>query len=223
MKPAKPLRRSVSPFGLADTVPNPLAVLQESFTGDFSAIPPLFEKVWKAPAHGAPELNALCESLLKLRIPLEDEGLWDTAMDFMARLFDRKTELFLVDHYDKAQCEKLGWAGEFRDVVLFSKERDGLIGQFFGPALENQPGDFSAFVNRWAESDNPDRIFHLLDFCAGSKDPTLDHFLLFTHPALTRILRDRPFLKGLFEKTKVAASKLTSPTWEKNARGVLSV
>lgn len=223
MKNQKPLRRSVSPFGLTDPSPDPLAVLKETFTGDFAHLPALYEKVWEAPAHDAPQLNALCESFLKLRIQLEENGLWDTAVNFMNQLFNRKTELFMVDHYTKEHCEKMGWAGEYRDAVLFSKERDSVVGHFFGPATEHQPGDFSIFVSRWAESENPDQLLHLLDFCAGSKNPTLDHYLLFTHPALARLLRDKALLKTFFDKTEAIRSKLTSPTWEKDVRQALGL
>ncbi len=241
MKPQRTQKRSVSPFGYGPaTIDDPFAQLRERLSALFPVpsenaksqlkiiedacfLPEWIEKISDAPANDAPGLDTLCQFILRYRETFRERGLEDILFETMKQLFDRKTELFMVDHQDRAQCERMGWSADYRDLVLFSKERDALVGRFFAPFTEMQPGLFSEFVNRWIESENPDRILHFLDFCTGSKNPTFEHYLLFSHPALARVVTNKAQLKALFEKTKPLVSKLSSPTWEHDARLALSV
>jgi hypothetical protein len=190
---------------------------------DLRHLPARLRKIANSPANDAPELADLCHFLQLFSGFIEDNELGDSVYTAMQKLFNQKTELFMVDHHDRAHCERMGWAEEYRNIVLFSKERDLLAGRFFAPVTETRPGKFSEFVNRWAESENVDRLLHFLDFCAGSKNPTFEHALLFSHPALSRLIRDKDQLRSLLDKTQPLLRKLISPTWEKDIRIALGL
>lgn len=233
------LKRSLSPFTpfqepmpFADAFERvwshefgPVAEPPKSLTAfdDRRGVPFFFRKIWEAPANEAPELDQLCRYLARFRMDLEQHGLADAAFSAMTQLFDRKTELFLIDHWDESQCKKMGWDLSYRDMVLFSKERDILLGSYFIPMTEKEPGRFAEFITRWVETENVDRLLHFLDFCAGSADPTFEHYLIFTHPALNRLLTNKSRLKALWEKTEPVLKKLSSPTWERDIRKALGV
>lgn len=241
MKTLKPQKRSVSPFGHFPTEEkDPLSDLKAAFEtafhdtpapasqqlnmwNDARFVPSYLDAVWKAPANHAPQLDELCSYLVKYQHELEEEGLGALVFQTMENLFFLKTELFLVDHHEKELCEKMGWKEEYRDSVLFAKERDTLIGRFFAPVTEKSPGIFSEFINRWTESKTPDRILHLLDFLSGAKNPTFDHYLVFTHPALARLTRDKSLLLSFLETAKPLLQKLSSPTWESDTRKKLGL
>ncbi len=249
MKPIRPPKRSVSP--LAGLVPLPASLEEESsleqsvsdlensvaslgnpadpapkalkIPEDLRFLPAFIRKIADAPANDAPELSDVCHFLLLFQGFIEEKK-WTAQIDrVMLALFNHKTDLFLIDHQDKEHCEKMGLQADHRDSVLFSRERDILVGRYFAPAAELQPGKFSEFIARWVESNNIDRLLHFLDFCAGSKNPTFEHYLLFTHPALARIVRDKNQLRGLFDKVQPLLKKLSSPTWEKDVRAALGV
>jgi len=95
--------------------------------------------------------------------------------------------------------------------VLFSRERDHLIGRYFFPVTEPAPADFSAFIQKWTGSTNPDRLLHFFDFAAGSHDPTFEHTLVFAHPGLQRIVGNKAVLRDLWKKTEPMAVKLAGP------------
>jgi hypothetical protein len=234
-------KRSVSPFG---TGPNmeadaftPLAeAIRDAFgpapeepvrkftsSAHIPAVPARVRKAAQAPANDVPWLDEFCAYLVRMRPEFEEKGAARALWEGMERLFERKTELFLVDHLDREQCQKLGWADDHKDLVLFARERDILVGRFFAGWTEREPGDFSAFIHRWTDSPNPDRILHLLDFCAGSKNPTFEHYLLFTHPALARWVGNKTQLRALFDRVRPVLAKLKSPTWEKDVRHALGV
>lgn len=234
----------MSPFGAFEApvavVDNPLAALRSSVEAAFGTtdqkkpkqlksvddavfLPRLIEKIADAPANDAPDLDNLSQFLLLFRETWREKNLDAVFYDAMRAVFDKKTELFLIDHQTKEHCEKMGWNDPYRDLVLFSKERDALVGRFFAPATEQSPGQFSEFVNAWAASENPDRLLHLLDFCAGSKRPTFEHYLLFSHPALNRVVSNKSLLRELLEKAQPVIVKLTSPTWENDVRTALGV
>lgn len=247
MKPTRPAKRSVSPFvsqdlSLTGTVPvlDAWTALHGAINSQFGPaegkppktlktiedlryLPSLINQIAESPANDAPELSDLCHFLTTFQEQLDHFHLTDPVWAAFRQLFELKTEVFLIDHHDKEHCEKMGWPDDHRDMVLFAKERDLLVGRFFAPLTESQPGKFSEFINQWADSSNPDRILHFLDFSAGSKNPTFEHYLLFTHPALSRLTRDKVHLKCLFEKAEPILKKLSSPTWEKEIRAALGV
>lgn len=234
-------RRSVSPFGtppdaeqdefspltqaVADAFGPPPEDSIRKFTAaaHIPAIPEKIRKAARAPANDIPWLDDFCSYLVRMRPDFEEKKVAPVVWQAMERLFARKTELFLVDHLDRAHCEKMGWADDHRDLVLFARERDVLVGRFFAGWTEREPGAFSEFVNRWAESENPDRVLHFLDFCAGSKDPTFEHYLLFSHPALDRWASNKSQLRGLFSRVKSVVAKLKSPSWETDRRTALGL
>lgn len=229
----RPQKRSVSPFGFIPAEEDPFGSLRAAFKevfppsvgapipselrsfDDASFVPALIEKLFDAPANDAPQLDALCQFLLRFRGLFEEKALADFVDVAMQKLFERKTELFMIDQQDQAR------------VVLFSKERDALVGRYFAPLTESHPGDFSAFVNGWMESENPDRVLHFLDFCAGSKNPTFEHHLLFTHPALHRVVSNKSHLRSLFEKTSGLVSRshlsVTYSSWEEDVKKALGI
>jgi hypothetical protein len=239
VKNLRPLKRSVSPFGTAPELSSdPFQILADAVAAhwplteftkktsfhsleDAGALPSTLNAILEAPANDAPVLYDVCSFLVRFRETFEANALSAPLHDAMQQVFDRKTELFMVDHFTKEQCEKMEWADEFRDVVLFAKERDALVGRYFAPVNETQPGRFSAFANRWAETKNPDRALHFLDFCAGAKDPTFEHYLLFAHPALARVVENKAQLRALFDVAAPVLPKLTSPTWEPRIRAAL--
>lgn len=241
MRTLRPTKRSVSPFGSTPTtVVDPFANLRESFLKAFPPlesetkpqlksiedarfVPDFIEKISNAPANDAPDLEKICHFLILYNETLTHHQLAPVIFEAMLGLFERKTDLFMIDHRDRAHFEKMGLPLEYQDLILFSKERDALVGRFFAPLTETHPGTFSEFITRWMETDNPDRILHFLDFCAGAKNPTFEHYLLFTHPALARVITNKPQLRTLFEKAHPLLSKLSSPTWEKDVRQALGV
>ncbi|MCG3204216.1 MAG: hypothetical protein KCHDKBKB_00926 [Elusimicrobia bacterium] len=241
MKTARAQKRSVSPFGLsAPLIEDPFAQLKDILSKDYSAAPaekkpqlrslddicflPYFiEKIAQAPANDAPDLDALCQFLLRFKETMVEKGLAVPLYESMRELFRKKTDLFMIDHLDHAHCERVGISADHQDVVLFSKERDALVGRYFAPFTETQPGLFSEFVTEWTDTENPDRLLHFLDFSAGSKKPTFEHYLLFAHPALARVVSNKPQLRSMFEKARGLLSKLSSPTWEKDTRHALGV
>ncbi len=241
MKTLRPQKRSVSPFGTApklssdpfDALVNavearwPLIEFEKKISfrslEDAGALPGVLNFILDAPANDAPVLYDVCSFLVRFRETFDAKGLSEPLHAAMQQVFDRKTELFMVDHFSKEQCEKMEWTDEFRDVVLFAKERDALVGRYFAPVNETQPGRFSAFVNRWAETKNPDQALHFLDFCAGAKNPTFEHYLLFAHPALARVVSNKNQLRALFEMAAPVLPKLTSPTWQPRIRATLGL
>ena len=251
---ARTTKRSVSPFGTAPALDNdPLAAVTAaiaqafgpaegkrpknlSSVADAPFISAFLRRTWDAPANDAPWLPDFCGYLVKSKSMLEGKGVADAVYAAMEAIFDRKTELFLVDHHVVTEeeyqqlLEQKGQeavakitAGEARDHVLFARERDTLAGGFFAPWTEREPGTFSAFVQRWAESDNPDRVLHFLDFCAGSRNPTFEYYLLFTHPALARWSSSKSQLRALFERVGPVLLKLKSPTWEPSVKKSLGL
>ena len=241
MKTLRPQKRSVSPFGTApefsssafqpliDAIEPHWPLLEfdkkTSFHSleDAGALPAILNFILDAPANDAPVLYDVCSFLVRFRETFESKSLSAALHDAMQQVFDRKTELFMVDHFTKEQCEKMGWTDESRDVVLFAKERDALVGRYFAPVNETQPGRFSAFVNRWAETKNPDQALHFLDFCAGARNPTFEHYLLFAHPALARVVSNKAQLRALFDVAAPVLPKLTSPTWQPRIRAALGL
>jgi|GEM_PF-4072375 len=239
MKTLRPLKRSVSPFGAPPADVGLFQEVKDAFSfifsspespaspfvlehwNDASSLPVLIEKLAEAPANDAPQLGAVCEYAVGYWYQFEEKKLAEVLYASFLKLFGRKTELFLVDYHDKAQCEKMEWEDEHRDVVLFAKERDILIERFFAPLSEKDPNLFSEFIQMWIETDNLDRILHFLDFSARSKNPSLDCQILFTQPVLRDILRNKALLRSLFEKAKPLLEKLSSPTWETNTRHAL--
>jgi hypothetical protein len=237
----RPQKRSVSPFGTApDLSSHPFQPLieaiepqwpivewdkQTSFHSleDAGALPSALGVILEAPANDAPVLYDVCSFLVRFRETFEAKALGAPLHAAMQMIFDRKTELFMVDHFTKEQCEKMGWPDESRDVVLFAKERDALVGRYFAPVNDTQPGRFSAFVNRWSETKNPDQALHFLDFCAGAKNPTFEHYLLFAHPGLARVVENKAQLRSLFDVAAPALPKLTSPTWQPRVRAALGL
>lgn len=251
MKPHQQ-KRSVSPFGTApETETDPLAVVTAAIAAWFGAaegkppkvlsqaadaafIPQLLRKAYDAPANDALWLPDFCGAVARMRMSLSEKGVADAVYGAMEALFERKTELFLVDHHVMTDEEYLEAHGapreegkppehDYRDNVLFSRERDALVGGFFAPWTEREPGLFSAFVDRWAESENPDRVLHFLDFCAGSRNPTFEHYLLFTHPALARWVSSKSHLRALFDRVAAVLPKIKSPTWETTVRRSLGL
>ena len=240
MKTLRPLRRSLSPFGQEPTETRPFSQLEKAFasefkvnegqtvqqlksSGDLPFFPSVLYRIWQAPANEAQELENTCRFLVRFHTDIETHGLSSVVYLAMQTLFDRKTELFLVDHHNREQCEKMEWPEDYRDVVLFAKERDTLVGHYFSPITEKEPGRFSEFINRWIDTTAGDRLFHFLDFCSGAKDPTFEHYLLFTHPALTRVVNNKARIKVLFDQTAPLLKKLNSPTWEKDVRVALGL
>jgi hypothetical protein len=201
-------------------------------------IPLFLKKTHDAPANDAPWLPEFCRLLVEMRPSFEENKAAAAVYAAMETIFDRKSELFLVDHHVVTEEESLAAqesqagmkpggqppaAGDTVDNVLLSRERDTLVGGFFAPWTEREPGEFSAFVDRWAGSENPDRVLHFLDFCAGSRNPTFEYYLLFTHPALARWSSSKSQLRGLFDRVAPMLPKLKSPTWEPAVRKLLSI
>ena len=237
---ARPPRRSVSPFGsmITDADPRrPVAAAFENVFGpaegeppkdlvaesDARFVPTRLQRLIDAPANDAPELDNLCRYLVRFHSLFEEKGLDGLIDEEMKRLFDAKTDVFLIDHRDRAHCEKMGWTDDHRDIVLFAKERDTIVGGYFAAVSEANPGRFSGFITRWTEAVSPDRALHFLDFCAGSKNPTFEHYLLFAHPALARVVSNKGLLRGLFERARSLLGKITSPTWEYDVRAALGL
>jgi hypothetical protein len=241
VKTLRPLKRSVSPFGTAPELSSdPFQALAEAVEAhwpllepkknpsfhsleDAGALPHALNSILESPANDAPALYDVCSFLVRFRETFEAKGLSDPLQQAMEHIFDRKTELFMVDHFTKEQCEKMEWLDESRDVVLFAKERDALVGRYFAPVNDMQPGRFSSFVNRWVETKNPDQALHFLDFCAGAKNPTFEHYLLFAHPALARVVENKNQIRALFDVAAPVFPKLTSPTWEPRVRAALGL
>ncbi len=236
----KSLRRSVSPFGLKLQEPGPFQELEDSLqrllppfktTGapslhlfpDVQFTPAFFNRALESPANDCPDLETLCQFLIRYAIQIEETGLFDVVFRSMELLFNQKTELFLVDHQNEEHCKKVGLDVPYRDIVLFSRERNLLIGGYFAPMTNNNPGHFSEFINRWVQSDSMDRALHFLDFCRAAHDSSSEHYLLFTHPALGRIIRNKPQLQTLLELGRPLLKKLASPTWEKDVRASLGL
>lgn len=227
MKLHKSLRRSVSPFGDGPAqIENPWAPLQEAFQAswpipegkvpnkiktieDLAFVPAFLKKVFEAPANDAPELNDFCESLRRFQPQLEEKGLWQELMPWMKEMFVRKTSLFLMDpNHD----------------VLFSKERDILLGSFFGPVLQDRQEEFAEFIKEWEDSEDMDRTLHFLDFLKGGKSPTLEHQMLLTHPVFVALLADKEHLKGIYDRTaQVRAKWEEEHPWETHTQQVLGV
>jgi len=233
-------RKSVSPFGLTPKEKGPFEPLKNVFHSQLQkeaeeplrplkswdeaiTLPYYLEKVFDSAANDAPEILSLCQYALKYWPDLEEKVLSQPVTEAFEKLFDKKTDLFLIDHHDKESCEKLGWPEEYRDVTLFSKERDTLAGCFFGRFAEKSPEVFSGFIQKWVGSSWPDRLLHFLDFAAGSKNPTFEHYLLFSDPSLSRILKDKDHLRFLLDKAQPLLAKLKSPTWEKDVRAALAL
>jgi len=234
-------KRSVSPFGtapdaesddftafaalIADKFGPPPDAPVRKFTAaaHIPAVPQRIRRAALAPANDLPWLDDFCAYLVRLRPDFEEKDAARALWDAMERLFDMKTELFLVDHLDKEHCQKIGLAGDHKDLVLFARERDTLVGRFFAGWTEREPGEFSAFIHRWTDSENPDRILHFLDFCAGSNNPTFDHYLLFSHPALDRWISNKAQLRALINRVRPVLAKLKSPTWERDVRSALKI
>jgi hypothetical protein len=240
MKPPRPAKRSVSPFGLMEAPVDAVTDLTDLYLrvlgqpegkpparlsagADAVYLPAMFRRIWDAPANDAPELDDVIQFLVQHRPYLEEKSLHAPTYDFMRRLFELKTDMFLIDHHDREHCEKVGWAGDHRDIVLFSRERDALVGRYFAVITEREPGLLSEFIHSWVESDRPDALLHFLDFTAGSANPTFEHYLLFAHPALHRVVGNKALLRGLFDQTKSVLARLSSPTWEKDVRAALSI
>lgn len=236
-----PPKRSVSPFGTApEAAVDAFSPFEDAVLAAFG--PPSEEKVWKfstvahlpavparirraaaAPANDLPWLDDFCAYLVRMRPEFEEKKTAPALWDAMERLFDRKTELFLVDHLDKEHCEKMGLPDDHRDVVLFARERDTLAARFFAAWTDREPGAFGEFIRAWTDSDNPDRILHFLDFCAGAKNPTFEHYLLFTHPVLERWVSNKAQLRALLTRVRPVLQKMKSPSWENDLRRSLGL
>lgn len=223
-------KRSVSPFGTApEAAADVFAPLSDAILAAFGpppaepvrrftsaahipAIPARLRKAAAAPANDLPWLDDFCAFLVKMRPDFEEKKTAGAVWEAMESLFDRKTELFLVDSIDADH-----------HLVLFARERDTLVGRFFAGWTEREPGLFSQFIHRWTDSENPDRILHFLDFCIGSKNPTFEHYLLFTHPALARWVSNKSHLKSLFDRIRPVLSKIKAPGWEAQVRQTLGL
>jgi hypothetical protein len=242
MKNIRHNRRSVSPFGALPPVQNPFEDLsnrikekldlnESNFTHkqklrdilDLPAVPLLIEKYMDAPAHDAPRLEELCLYVDRLQPDLETHGLRLEMHDWMLELFKRKTELFLVDHYDKEHCEKMEWPEKYRDVVLFAKERDTLVGAYFAKRAESTPGEFAEFMTQWAQSPTSDRQLHFLDFCYRLTQPTFDYVLLASLPPIQRWVRNKSFLQELLSQNDAILKKVKSPTWKTDTKKALKL
>ncbi len=237
----KTARRSVSPFGLKRAAPSSLSELALEFEPFFGTPPdekpalssfsnavhvPFFiDKISRAAANDAPDLERLCQFLLTHKVDFEIKNLENVLFQSMERLFDLKTELFLIDHIPavEANPEKGIEPSAAQERVLFAKERDILVGRYFAPITENNPGLFSSFISRWVETENLDRLLHFLDFAAGSKNPTIEHYLLFVHPVLKRIVTNKNLLRSLIKKTEPLLGKLSSTDWAISVRKALDV
>lgn len=180
-------------------------------------------KVAQAPANDCPELARLCDYLTGHNLEISSAGLFDPIFNALKVVFDRKTEIFLVDHYDGDHCRKMGWKEDYRDAVLFSEERNILVGRFFEPMTKDRPGHFSEFIKTWSETGNSDRLLHFLDFCGKLANSSFEFFLLGSHPALSRIIRKKDTMRALLQKCAPLFGKIKSPTWEKDLRKTLSV
>jgi hypothetical protein len=190
---------------------------------DLAFVPTYIAEAFGAAANDAPHLGPLCQFLAVHNAVLDAKGLAAPVYDAMEQVFEAKTELFLIDHLDKEHCEKMGWPDPYRDAVLFARERDMLVVRYFTPVNELQGGRLAEFFSKWAHTTVPDRALHFLDFCLGLRNPTFDHYLLSSHPALSRIERDKALLRSLLEHGKPILSRLASPTWEADVRKTLGL
>jgi len=225
MRILRPLKRSVSPFGFKDPEQDPFFGLQDALDkaypdkpdptsdselislDDIRSIPKVIKKIQDAAANDAFQLEPLCQFLISHKIELEAKNLTDVIFEFMKQLFESKTGVFLLD----------------QNIVLFSKERDALVGRYFGPICENRIGSFSGLIDEWVSTDNPDRLLHFIDFLAGSKNRDLDHHLIFTHSVLRRILADKDQLRSFLDQAKPLLVRLSSPAWEKSVSKQLNI
>jgi hypothetical protein len=225
-------RRSVSPFGtFPETEAEPLAPLaraiEEAFgpppeqtvrkftaAAHIAAVPARLKKAFDAPANDAPWLGDLCGFLVRMRPDLEEKNVNGAVWTAMSQLFERKTDVFLLDLVETP---------DGRPTVLFSRERDALVGRFFAGWTEREPGLFSGFIDGWTNSGNPDRLMHFLDFCAGSKNPTFEHYLLFTHPALHRWVSNKAQLRALFERVDPLLAKMKAGAWASAVKDALGI
>lgn len=187
------LRRSVSPFGGLTEEINPFEQFDQTLKAAFPDTPYSFQAIAEAPSNDDHGLGDLCRFLLQKRLDINME-------DAMKLLFERKTELFLLSS----------------DGPLFVKERDLLVGGFFAPLYEHAPGKFSEFVDAWMETPIMDRLLHFFDFCRGSTRPTFEHYLLFAHPAFSRVLRDK-------QKLRLLLKKITVPAFEADLRAAFDL
>ncbi|MFN0117535.1 MAG: hypothetical protein ACKVQC_04480 [Elusimicrobiota bacterium] len=225
------MRRSVSPFGtevLDDEAvfPHLEAVFKKVFPGevgktpsklklleDARFLPQLLNKIYLAPSNDAPQIGLVSQFINSNRNLLKDKEVFEELYQAMLKIFDQKISLFMIDHFNKEQCEKMEWATEYKDVVLFSKERDQLIAEFFAPVTEHEPGRFAEFISRWNQKPELDAQLHFLDFCKGAKNPTFEYYLLFAHPSLARVVKNKALFQQLLENTKPIWSKFPTDTW----------
>ena len=209
LKTSKTPRRSVSPFGFYEPAEDPFLSFKQALHpfSNLSHLPAAIEKLYSATANDAPRLEKVCNELIDLRPELEKNGLVEILFDAMSQVFDKKTESFYLDLHTPEQCEKMGEHTSHAEVVLFAKERDTLVGRFVEPYTDQNPGRFSEFINTWVETDNRDRLLHFLDFCRGKKDPTFEHYLLFAHPSLSRVVGNKMLMKNLLHKTEPLLKK----------------
>jgi hypothetical protein len=206
-------KRSVSPFGMLEAEHKPW----EELTRLLKSHPAFQEKpfddkalreIWEAPSGDNPLLPELCTLLLRHKADFESAGTALAVSAEMEKLFHHKVELFLMDH---------------NGGVLFSKERDTLAGLYFAGMAEFNAGIFSEFVTRWIQSESMDTILHFFDFCLGFKSPTFEYYLLFAHPALARVLRNKAGLKALLDKAAPLLKKGATPEWEADVRRTLEI
>jgi len=169
---------------------------------DIRSVPVILKKVGEAAANDATELEGLCHYLVHHQNELEEALLAARVHEFMEDLFLRKTELFLIAD----------------GQVLFARERNTLVGNYFAPIFEPSPGGLSTFMSTWARTENPDQILHFLDFGTYSKDPGFAHYLLFSNPALSRLYDNKHELKEMFEKAGPLVSKPAFSDWAARTR-----
>lgn len=232
-KPPRPAKRSVSPFGFVPPPPDPLEAIKRSYraafgeppaappavlktSDDAAAVPSLVERWERDPGSGS--AANLFDFLVKQKRVLEEKGVAEGTYDALARIFKDRIAVFLVDHFDREACEKRGWPDAHRDVVLFGRERDVFVARYLAPWNESAPGRLSEFVTSWSNDPSPDRALHLVDFCAGAKNPTFDHYLLFSNPAFGRIVEQKRTMAALLERGRPVLARLGSPTWERDTR-----
>ena len=237
MKPERKTRRSVSPFGTVPPTDGPFDALRRrleaafgnesdpsetnaplSRSEDVVRLPGLLNRLADAPAGAAGDIAAVSGFLVRNAGAFRERGLFDALHDAMGTLFEMKTDQFLIDRYGKEQCEKMGWPDEERDVVLFAADRDALVGSYFAPVTASAPGLFSEFVSKWIAAESPARRLHFLDFCLGSKSPTFEHYLVFSHPALSRAVSDRELLRSLLDRSAPLLARLPANRWEERVR-----
>lgn len=223
MKKHRPLRRSVSPFGAVAVAPavDSLSILRERLHSQFGEpdaklklinwsdaknIAEIMGHALEAPANDVHDLTLLCQFLVGVQAEAETAGLSAEIFLAMEQVFLQKTETFLLS-----------------EGVLFSKERDMLIGRFFEPVTEKSPGQFSGFLSRWIESDHPDRLLHFFDFCKGTANPTFEYFLVFSNPAFHRLLTNKHLIRELWNKVESLIKKLPDSSWAECVRRALGL